>query len=119
MLSPKVAVKVWKKETAVVFVPSRLQYAEAGIDWRLQNNDMVKIKPEGYRAPSEEEEMRLLERIKIDSFCGITVLGKQEVPAAARVEMEKNTKLQQENDQMRAELDDLRALLAESTKPKV
>lgn len=118
MSKPVTVNKPWSPLTAKVFVPSRLQYAEAGIDWRLRNNDMIKIKPEGFRAPSEEEENRLLERMKIDPMCGITLLGKQEVPQAARVEVEKNAKLQHQLDQANAELEELRAMLAESTKPK-
>jgi len=110
--------KAWSPLTAKIFVPARIQYAEAGIDWRLLNNDMVKIKPEGFRAPSEEEENRLLERMKIDPMCGITLLGKQEVPQAARAEVEKSTRLQHELDQKNAELEELRAMLADATKPK-
>lgn len=112
------ASKPWSQLTAKIFVPSRLQYAEAGIDWRLKTNDMVKIRPEGFRAPSEEEENRLLERMRTDPMCGITLLGKQEIPTAAREEAAKNVKLQHENDQMKAELEELRAMLAETTKPK-
>lgn len=110
--------KPWSPLTAKVFVPSRLQYAEAGIDWRLKNKETVKIRPEGFRAPSEEEENRILNQMRIDPMCGITLLGKQEIPPAAREEAAKNVKLQHENDQMRAELEELRAMLAEQTKPK-
>lgn len=116
--------KPWSPLTAKVFVPSRLQYSEAGIDWRLKNKDTVKIRPEGYRAPSEEEEIRLLEFMRIDPMCGFCLLGNQEVPAAAREEVAKNVRLQHENDQMKSELEDLRAQLAEAkmdqaTRPKV
>lgn len=118
MTKTATATKSWSKTTAQVFVPSRLQYAEAGIDWRLGNNEMVKIRPEGFRAPSEEEENRILERMRIDPMCGITLLGKQEIPAAAREEAAKNVKLQHEIDQMRAELEEMRAQLDALTKPK-
>jgi hypothetical protein len=124
MVKTITANKQWSPLTAKVFVPSRLQYAEAGIDWRLTNKDTIKIRSEGYRAPSEEEENRLLAFMKIDPMCGFCLLGNQEVPAAAREEAAKNVKLQHENDQMKAEMEDLRSQLAEAkmdqaTRPKV
>jgi len=111
---------VWIPKT---FVPSRIQYAEAGVNWKWLNGDPVKIMPEGLKAPTKEDEDRILAQIKRDPMCGIAEFGNHEVPVAARREVDKNVKLQAENDQLKAErdaanaeLERLRELLDQKTK---
>jgi hypothetical protein len=112
MSKPTATIAPWVPKT---FVPSRIQYAEAGINWRWLNGDPIKIMPDGVKAPTKEDEDLLVATIKRDPMCGICEFGKHEVPPAARKEVDKNVALQAENDQLRAELETYRELLNKQT----
>jgi hypothetical protein len=95
-----------------VFVPSRKQYAEAGIDYINVNGDPIKILPIGYKPVSIEDQERIEALVKRDPFCGICELGRQEMNQEARSATMENIALKHENEQLKAEFEEMRAKLA-------
>lgn len=109
----------WTKDTALTFMPSRIQFYEAGIDWRLSNKSPVKITGSGWKAPSEEEEKRLLEAISKNKQLHIVVYGNHEIPKEAQASTKEAIALKAENATLKEGMEALRAELeAERAKNK-